>query len=115
PHRGVWLDISHVPAATIHERLPRMVAQYHGVGIDITREPMEVAPTAHYSMGGIRVAVDTHWTGVPGLYAAGEVASGVHGANRLGGNSLAEIIVFSRRAGLAAANDVVERRSDGAV
>ena len=115
PRHGVWLDISHVPAATIHERLPRMVAQYQDAGIDITRAPMEVAPTAHYAMGGIRVAVDTHWTGVPGLYAAGEAASGVHGANRLGGNSLAEIIVFGRRAGLAAANDVAETRSDDTV
>ncbi len=102
-HGGVWLDISHVPDATIRERLPRMVEQFASVGVDITREPMEVAPTAHYSMGGIQVEPMTHATGVPGLFAAGEVTAGVHGANRLGGNSLAEIIVFGRIAGENAA------------
>ncbi len=102
-HGGVWLDISHVPAATIHERLPRMVAQFQAYGgIDITRAPMEVAPTAHYSMGGIRVEPRSHGAGVPGLYAAGEATAGVHGANRLGGNSLVECVVFGRRAGAAA-------------
>jgi succinate dehydrogenase / fumarate reductase flavoprotein subunit len=104
PHGGVWLDISHVPAALIHERLPRMVEQFQRYGgIDITREPMEVAPTAHYSMGGIRVEPYSHSTGVPGLFAAGEATAGVHGANRLGGNSLVECVVFGRRAGEAAA------------
>lgn len=98
-HGGVWLEISHVPAATIRKRLPRMVEQFRAVGVDITREPMEVAPTAHYSMGGIRVEPSTHATDIPGLFAAGEVAAGVHGANRLGGNSLAEIIVFGRIVG----------------
>jgi succinate dehydrogenase / fumarate reductase flavoprotein subunit len=103
PHGGVWLSLTHVPATTIAERLPKMLAQFRDVGVDITREPMEVAPTAHYSMGGVRVRPDTHATAVPGLYAAGEVTAGVHGANRLGGNSLVECIVFGRRAGAAAA------------
>lgn len=102
PNGGVWLDVSHLPAATIHERLPRMFAQFQAVGVDITREPMEIAPTAHYSMGGVRVEPRSHATGVTGLYAAGEVAAGVHGANRLGGNSLAEILVFGRIAGRSA-------------
>lgn len=102
PNGGVWLDVSHLPAAVIHERLPRMYAQFAAVGVDITREPMEVAPTAHYSMGGVRVEPHSHSTGVPGLYAAGEVAAGVHGANRLGGNSLAEILIFGRIAGRSA-------------
>jgi succinate dehydrogenase / fumarate reductase, flavoprotein subunit len=95
-HGGVWLDVSHLAPAVINERLPRMVEQFGAVGVDITREPMEIAPTAHYSMGGVRVEPETHATGVRGLYAAGEVAAGVHGANRLGGNSLAEILVFGR-------------------
>jgi succinate dehydrogenase / fumarate reductase, flavoprotein subunit len=93
---GVWLSVAHLPAELIRSRLPRMLEQFHSVGVDITREPMEVAPTAHYSMGGVRVDPLSHATSVPGLYAAGEVAAGVHGANRLGGNSLAEILVFGR-------------------
>ncbi|MBC8162674.1 MAG: FAD-binding protein [Roseiflexaceae bacterium] len=109
PNGGVWLDVSHMPPALIHERLPRMVAQFKGVGVDITREPMEIAPTAHYSMGGVRVEPHSHWTGVPGLYAAGEVAAGVHGANRLGGNSLAEILVFGRIAGRHAGQDAASQ------
>ena len=99
PHGGVWLDVSHLPPAQIESRLPRMLAQFREVGVDITRQPMEIAPTAHYSMGGVRVQAETHATAVPGLYAAGEVAAGVHGANRLGGNSLAEIMVFGRIVG----------------
>src|SRR6266702_1293090 len=71
--------------------------------VDITAEPMEVGPTCHYQMGGVRVEADSTATTVPGLYAAGEVAAGLHGANRLGGNSLSDIIVFGRRAGVAAA------------
>lgn len=98
-HGGVWLDVSHLPASIIHERLPRMVEQWAAVGVDITRDPMEIAPTAHYSMGGVQVTPDTHATTIPGLFAAGEVAAGVHGANRLGGNSLAEILIFGRIAG----------------
>ncbi len=95
-HGGVWLDVSHLPGEQIHERLPRMYQQFRDVGVDITQAPMEIAPTAHYSMGGIRVEPETHATDVPGLFAAGEAAAGVHGANRLGGNSLAEILVFGR-------------------
>ncbi|HSH77620.1 MAG TPA: FAD-binding protein [Herpetosiphonaceae bacterium] len=102
-HGGVWLDVSHLPAATIHARLPHMLEQFAAIGVDITHEPMEVAPTAHYSMGGIQVTPATHATRVPGLFAAGEVTAGVHGANRLGGNSLAEILVFGRIAGEHAA------------
>jgi succinate dehydrogenase / fumarate reductase flavoprotein subunit len=95
-HGGVWLDVSHLTPEHIHERLPRMYQQFAEVHVDITQEPMEIAPTAHYSMGGIRVEPHTHATDVPGLFAAGEAAAGVHGANRLGGNSLAEILVFGR-------------------
>jgi succinate dehydrogenase / fumarate reductase, flavoprotein subunit len=102
-HGGVWLDVSHLPAEQIERRLPRMKEQFAQVGVDITREPMEIAPTAHYSMGGVRVAPETHATEVPGLFAAGEIAAGVHGANRLGGNSLAEILVFGRIAAQHAA------------
>lgn len=98
-HGGVWLDISHIPASLIHERLPRMVEQFQAVGVDITREAMQIAPTAHYSMGGLQVDPFSHATNIAGLYAAGEVTAGVHGANRLGGNSLAEILVFGRIAG----------------
>lgn len=106
-HGGVWLDISHIPATTIQDRLPKMIQQFQTYGgVDITRAPMEVAPTAHYSMGGVRVEPDTHSTGVPGLYAAGETTAGVHGANRLGGNNLVECMVFGRRAGEAAADYV---------
>ena len=72
--------------------------------IDISKSPMEVSPTAHYSMGGIVVSPEEHWTGVEGLFAAGEVTAGLHGANRLGGNSLAEILIFGKRAGVAATN-----------
>ncbi|WP_054534944.1 FAD-binding protein [Herpetosiphon geysericola] len=93
---GVWLDISHMPASLIRERLPRMVEQFQAVGVDITREAMQIAPTAHYSMGGLKVDPFSHATNIAGLYAAGEVTAGVHGANRLGGNSLAEILVFGR-------------------
>jgi len=100
---GVWMDVSHVPAEAIHERLPRTVEQFRVHGVDITREPIEVAPTAHYSMGGVRVEPATCATRVPGLFAAGEVTAGIHGANPLGGNSLLECIVFGRRAGEAAA------------
>src|SRR5207248_8904887 len=85
-------------------KLPTMYRQFLAFqGLDISKEPMEVAPTAHYSMGGIVVEPETHATDVPGLYAAGECAAGLHGANRLGGNSLSDIVVFGRRAGAAAA------------
>jgi succinate dehydrogenase / fumarate reductase, flavoprotein subunit len=99
-HGGVLLDVSHLDRATILERLPRMYRQFVDLAmLDITTTPMEVAPTAHYSMGGILVDAETHATDVEGLYAVGECATGVHGANRLGGNSLAECLVFGRIVG----------------
>ena len=104
PNNGVYLDISHVDKEVILEKLPRMYRQFmESQMLDISKSPMEVAPTAHYSMGGVVVDPDTHSTGVRGLYAAGECTSGVHGANRLGGNSLAEILVFGKIAGAEAA------------
>jgi succinate dehydrogenase / fumarate reductase flavoprotein subunit len=103
-HGGVLLDISHREKSYILEKLPRMYRQFlEAQMLDISREPMEVAPTAHYSMGGVVVEPETHATDVEGLYAAGEVTTGLHGANRLGGNSLSETVVFGRRAGEAAA------------
>ncbi|MEO1625497.1 MAG: FAD-dependent oxidoreductase [Bacteroidota bacterium] len=103
PNGGVFLDISHKDKDFIIEKLPRMYRQFlDTLMIDISKSPMEVAPTAHYSMGGVVVDPDTHWTGIEGLYAAGEVTGGLHGANRLGGNSLAEILIFGKRAGEAA-------------
>lgn len=100
----MYLDISHKSKDFIIEKLPRMYRQFlDTLMIDISKQPMEVAPTAHYSMGGIQVHADDHFTGVEGLYAAGEVTGGLHGANRLGGNSLAEILIFGKRAGAAAA------------
>jgi succinate dehydrogenase / fumarate reductase flavoprotein subunit len=96
-HGGVLLDISHLERETILERLPRMYRQFVDLAmLDITTTPMEVGPTAHYSMGGVRVDPETHATDVAGLFAVGECAAGVHGANRLGGNSLAECLVFGR-------------------
>jgi succinate dehydrogenase / fumarate reductase flavoprotein subunit len=104
PNGGVFLDITHLGKDVILEKLPRMYRQFLEYQmLDISQQPMEVAPTAHYSMGGVVVDPDTHATDVPGLYAAGEVTAGLHGANRLGGNSLAETVVFGRRAGEAAA------------
>jgi len=101
---GVYLDISHRDKNFIIEKLPRMYRQYLDLlMLDISKQPMEVAPTAHYSMGGVKVSPEEHSTGIEGLYAAGEVAGGLHGANRLGGNSLAEILIFGKRAGHAAA------------
>jgi succinate dehydrogenase / fumarate reductase, flavoprotein subunit len=105
PHGGVFLDIaSRRDADYIRRRLPSMYQQFKELAdVDITREPMEVGPTFHYMMGGVRVDADTAATSVPGLFAAGEVAAGLHGANRLGGNSLSDLLVFGRRAGLFAA------------
>jgi succinate dehydrogenase / fumarate reductase flavoprotein subunit len=101
---GVLLDVSHLDRRLILERLPRMYRQFVDLAmLDITTTAMEVAPTAHYSMGGVRVEAETHATDVEGLYAVGECAAGVHGANRLGGNSLAECLVFGRIAGRQAA------------
>lgn len=103
-HGGVYLDISHREKNYILEKLPRMYRQFlESLMLDISKSPMEVAPTAHYSMGGIRVDPETHATNVEALYAAGETTAGLHGANRLGGNSLAETVVFGRRTGEAAA------------
>jgi succinate dehydrogenase / fumarate reductase flavoprotein subunit len=110
PNGGVFLDITHVAKEEILEKLPRMYRQFiESQMIDISRHRMEVAPTAHYSMGGVSVRADTHSTDVDCLYAVGEVASGLHGANRLGGNSLAEILVFGKRAGEAAAGTAIDR------
>ncbi|BCS91243.1 MAG: succinate dehydrogenase / fumarate reductase, flavoprotein subunit [Candidatus Micrarchaeota archaeon] len=103
-HGGVYLDITHKGAAFIKKKLPAMYEQFKEfAGVDITKEKMEVAPTVHYFMGGIYVDPETTATTVDGLFSAGEAASGLHGANRLGGNSLADILVFGRRAGIYAA------------
>ncbi len=115
PSGAVLLDISHVDSDTVRERLPGMVARFAEYGIDITRQPMEVAPTAHYAMGGIRVDFADGATSLPGLFAAGEATSGLHGANRLGGNSLAETVVFGRRVGIHLAELETRLPSDGTV
>ena len=106
PHGGVFLDVAtRLPAAVIKKRLPSMYHQFKELaGVDITKEPMEVGPTCHYIMGGVRVEADTAASTVPGLYAAGEVAGGMQGANRLGGNSLSDLLVFGKRAGEAASD-----------
>src|SRR5439155_14638508 len=105
PHGGVFLDIaSRRDAEYIQRRLPSMYQQFRELAdVDITKEPMEVGPTCHYMMGGLRVDAETAATTVPGLFAAGEAAAGLHGANRLGGNSLSDLVVFGRRAGQYAA------------
>lgn len=104
-HGGAYLDISHKPADYVKKKLPSMYHQFRELAdVDITQGPMEVGPTCHYMMGGIRVDAETAQTTVPGLFAAGEAAAGLHGANRLGGNSLSDLLVFGRRAGLAAAD-----------
>ncbi len=101
---GVWLDVSHLPRETIMTKLPRLYRTMIDLQmLDITQQPMEVAPTAHYSMGGVWVDAADHGTGVDGLYAIGEASSGLHGANRLGGNSLIELMVYGRITGEAAA------------
>lgn len=103
PHGGAWLDISHKGAEYVKRKLPGMYEQFLTLAdLDITRERFEVGPTCHYTMGGVRVDPETCSTNVPGLFAAGEVAAGLHGANRLGGNSLSDLLVFGRRAGLGA-------------
>jgi succinate dehydrogenase / fumarate reductase flavoprotein subunit len=103
-HGGAYLDISQKPADYVKKKLPSMYHQFKELAdVDITQGPMEVGPTCHYMMGGIRVEAETAKSSVPGLFAAGEVAAGLHGANRLGGNSLSDLLVFGRRAGLAAA------------
>lgn len=95
---GVYLDVTHLPADRIEARLPVMLEQFLAFGVDIRKEPIEVAPTAHHIMGGLRITPECRAT-VPGLFACGEVAGGVHGANRLGGNALADTQVFGKRAG----------------
>ena len=113
-HGGVFLDVSkRIPAETIKKRLPSMWHQFYELaGVDITKEAMEVGPTCHYVMGGVEVEPDTAAAvGVPGLFAAGEVAGGMHGSNRLGGNSLTDLLVFGRRAGMGA---VAYVKSNGA-
>jgi len=104
PHGGVYLDISYLPPEHVRRKLPSMYEQFKELAdLDITAGPMEVGPTTHYAMGGIRVEAETGQTTVPGLFAAGEVAGGMHGANRLGGNSLSDLLVFGARTGGAAA------------
>ncbi len=108
PHGGVFLDVStRLPAEEILRRLPSMHHQFKELAdVDITKEPMEVGPTCHYVMGGIEVDPDTAAASVPGLFAAGEVSGGMHGSNRLGGNSLSDLLVFGKRAGDGAADYV---------
>jgi succinate dehydrogenase / fumarate reductase flavoprotein subunit len=108
PHGGVFLDIaSRLPAEEIKRRLPSMYHQFMELAeVDITKEPMEVGPTCHYVMGGVEVDPDTASSTTPGLFAAGECAGGMHGSNRLGGNSLSDLLVFGRRAGLGASDYV---------
>jgi succinate dehydrogenase / fumarate reductase flavoprotein subunit len=110
PHGGVFLDISWIKEKLpnsiehIRKKLPSMYHQFKQLAdIDITREPMEVGPTTHYVMGGVEVDADSQMSSVPGLFAAGECAAGLHGANRLGGNSLSDLLVFGKRAGEYAA------------
>jgi len=103
-HGGAYLDISQKPADYVKKKLPSMYHQFKELAdVDITKGPMEVGPTCHYMMGGIRVDAESAKASVAGLFAAGEAAAGLHGANRLGGNSLSDLLVFGRRAGLAAA------------
>jgi succinate dehydrogenase / fumarate reductase flavoprotein subunit len=110
PHGGVFLDVStRMPAAEILRRLPSMYHQFKELAdVDITAGPMEVGPTCHYVMGGVEVDPATGAASVPGLFAVGEVSGGMHGSNRLGGNSLSDLLVFGRRAGLGAAEYVAK-------
>jgi succinate dehydrogenase / fumarate reductase flavoprotein subunit len=117
---GVYLDVSHLPREVILEKLPRIYRTLIDLQmLDITEQPIEIAPTAHYSMGGVWVRPEDHGTGVDGLYAIGEASSGLHGANRLGGNSLIELLVYGRitggEAAEFAANRTVVRRSPKAI
>ncbi len=111
PHGGVFLDISYLPADHVRRKLPSMYDQFKELAdVDITKGPMEVGPTTHYVMGGIRVDAETGAATVPGLFAAGEVAGGMHGANRLGGNSLSDLLVFGARTGAGAAAHAAKRK-----
>jgi succinate dehydrogenase / fumarate reductase flavoprotein subunit len=106
PHGGAFLDVTHLDADYVKRKLPSMYDQFMELaGVDITREPMQVGPTCHYFMGGVKVDADTGATRIPGLYATGEASGGMNGANRLGGNSLGDLLVFGRRAGVGAAAD----------
>ncbi len=108
-HGGAFLDISHKQAEYVKRKLPSMYHQFKDLAdVDITKGPMEVGPTCHYMMGGIRVEAETGQSTVPGLFTAGESTAGLHGANRLGGNSLSDLLVFGRRAGMAAAQHAKE-------
>ena len=110
PHGGVFLDISYLPPDHVRRKLPSMYEQFKELAdVDITSGPMEVGPTTHYMMGGIRVDAETGATTRPGLYAVGEVSAGMHGANRLGGNSLSDLLVFGQRTGQAAAASAAEQ------
>jgi succinate dehydrogenase / fumarate reductase, flavoprotein subunit len=114
-HGGAYLDISHKSAEYVKKKLPSMYHQFKELAdVDITKGPMEVGPTCHYVMGGIHVDAETAESTLPGLFAAGEAAAGLHGANRLGGNSLSDLLVFGRRAGMAAA-DHAKRVSNAGV
>jgi succinate dehydrogenase flavoprotein subunit len=105
PRGGVYLDVSHLPEKAVRTKLEGMYDQFHELaGVDITRDPMEVGPTCHYFMGGVRVEPESGASSVPGLFAAGECSGGMNGANRLGGNSLSDLLVFGKRAGEAAAH-----------
>jgi len=120
PAGGVWLDLSHLPREVVMTRLPRVYQTLLELQmLDVTQDPIEVAPTAHYSMGGVWVRHDDHGTDVDGLYAIGEAATGLHGANRLGGNSLIELMVYGRIVGRATADYsgqlAAQRRSADAV
>ena len=109
PHGGAYLDISYMPAERVIKKLPSMYHQFMELAdVDITKTPMEVGPTTHYVMGGVRVEPDTGAATVPGLFAAGEASAGMHGANRLGGNSLSDLVVFGRRAGAGAARYAID-------
>jgi succinate dehydrogenase / fumarate reductase flavoprotein subunit len=111
PHGGVYLDISYLPAEHVRRKLPSMYDQFKELAdVDITKGPMEVGPTTHYAMGGVRVDAETGASTVPGLFAAGEVAGGMHGANRLGGNSLSDLLVFGARTGAGAAAHAAGRK-----
>jgi succinate dehydrogenase / fumarate reductase flavoprotein subunit len=112
PHGGVFLDISYLPADRVRRKLPSMYEQFKELAdVDITAGPMEIGPTTHYMMGGVRVDAETGASTKEGLFAAGEVAGGMHGANRLGGNSLSDLLVFGQRTGAAAAA-VAARQAD---
>jgi succinate dehydrogenase / fumarate reductase flavoprotein subunit len=120
PHGGVFLDVSHLPDDTVKQKLPSMYDQFMELaGVDITKGPMEVGPTCHYFMGGVRIDGDTGHSRVPGLFATGECSGGMNGANRLGGNSLSDLLVFGKRAGEHAAQEAGRatgtRLDDGAL